>query len=92
MSEYITFDIEPTEDPTTVIIRTNQTLATEGREVYPDMDSGEEGSPIAQLIFAIDGVEALIIDGTDLTITHSPELELFHLVDEIRTALTDFFL
>ena len=92
MSEYITVDIETTDDPQLVIIHTNQKLAPDGREDYPDIASGEEGSPLAQSLFTIDGLQALIIEDGDLRITCGPELELFSLIDEVRAILTDFFL
>lgn len=92
MSEYITIDVEPTEDPQVVIIHTNLTLAPGGDESYPDAARGETGSPLAQALFAIDGVSALTIAGGDLIVTRSPDMELFSLVDEIDAALKDFFL
>ncbi len=92
MSEYITIDVELTEDPQIVIIHTNLNLAPAGDEHYPDAASGQAGSPLAQAIFAIDGITALTITGGDLMVTRSPEMELFLLVDEIDAALKDFFL
>lgn len=92
MSEYISIEAEPTDQPNTVLIRTNLTLAPDGIEVYPDLAAGEIGSPLAQTIFAIDGVLGLTIDGTDLLIQHTDDLELFVLVDELDAALKDFFL
>ncbi|MBN2469217.1 MAG: NifU N-terminal domain-containing protein [Anaerolineae bacterium] len=92
MSEYISIEAEPTEQPNTVLIRTNLTLAPDGIEIYPDLASGEEGSPLAQTIFAIEGVLALTLDGSEMLIHHTDDLQLFVLVDEIDAALKDFFL
>jgi hypothetical protein len=92
MSEYITLDAEPAGEDDTLLIRTNLRLAPDGREDYPDARHGEEGSPLAQAIFAIDGILALTIDADTLLVRHRPDLELFTLVDEIHGALTDFFL
>ena len=92
MSEYITIDFEPADQPNVVQVQTNQTLAPDGREVYTDIDSGDEGSPLAQMLFAIDGVLALTLDGSRMTITYAPDCQLFALIDEVRTVLTDFFL
>lgn len=92
MSEYITIDVEPTENPQVVIIHTNQNLAPAGDEHYPDPASGETGSPLAQALFAVDGIIALTITGNDLIVSHHPDVELFALIDEIDTALKDFFL
>ncbi|GAB4575118.1 MAG: hypothetical protein Kow0077_25070 [Anaerolineae bacterium] len=92
MSEYITLDVEDTEDPQTVVIKTNLLLAPDGPEHYDDRVSGEHGSPLAQTIFAIAGVQALTLEENDMIITFSPETELFVLVDELDAALKDFFL
>lgn len=92
MSEYISLEAEPTGQPSTVLIRTNLMLAPDGLEVYADLEAGEEGSPLAQTLFAIDGVLALTIDGSDLLIRHEDDLQLFVLVDEVDAALKDFFL
>lgn len=92
MSEYIAIEAEQTEVPNVVIIHTNQRLAVEGKEIYPDATTGEEGSPLAQAIFAIDGILALTIEDSDMIIEHDPELELFTLIDEVDAALKDFFL
>lgn len=92
MSEYISIDAEPGDSPNSAIIKTNLNLAPDGREEYPDIEHGEEGSPLAQTLFAIDGILSLTIDGGTLHIQHTDELQLFMLVDEIDTALKDFFL
>ena len=92
MSEYITIDMEPTDDPGVVIFHTNLNLAPDGVEDYPDRTRGEAGSPLAQAIFVIEGILALTLSGSDLIITWDGELELFHLADELDAALKDFFL
>jgi hypothetical protein len=92
MSEYITLDAEPAGEPDTLLITTNLRLAPAAREEYPDALRGEEGSPLAQAIFAIDGILALTIDTDTLHVRHRPDLEMFTLVDEIHAALADFFL
>lgn len=92
MSEYITIDTEPTDDPDVLIVETNQSLAPEGREDYPDAASGEEGSPLAQALFTIEGIAALTLEGTTLIVRRAPEAEWFALMDEISAALKDFFL
>lgn len=92
MSEYITLDFEPSDRPNVVLVKTNQQLAPDGTEVYPDIDSGDEGSPLAQMLFSIDGVLALTLDTSAMTITYAPDCQLFTLIDEVRAVLTDFFL
>lgn len=92
MTEYITIDMEPTDEPNTILIQTNLTLAPEGIEVYPDRNNGEEGSPLAQAIFNISDIIALTIEGRTLVIEHTDQIEIFQLVDEIQAILVDFFL
>ena len=57
MSEYVTVELEPTDDPDVVELVTNQTLTSAGSEVYADYDAGSVGSPIAQMLF--EGVQAM---------------------------------
>ena len=92
MTEYISINMEPTDVPDVILIQTNLKLAPEGKEVYPDRTSGEEGSPLAQTIFNVASILALTIDGSTMTIHHNGQIEVFQLVDEVQTALTDFFL
>lgn len=92
MSEYITIETETTDDPDVLVIMTNQQLTMEDKEVYPHAASGEEGSPLAQVLFAIEGVAALTIEGQNLVVRRNPDAEWFVLIDEISAALKDFFL
>ena len=92
MSEYITLDFEPADQPNVVVVQTNQKLAPDGTEVYPDLASGDEGSPLAQMLFAIEGVLALTLEASAMTITYAEDCQLFTLIDEVRAVLTDFFL
>ena len=92
MSEYITIETESTDDPDELLIMTNQPLALEGIEVYPDAASGDEGSPLAQALFALEGILALTIDDHDLIVRRDPETPWFALIDAIQSALKDFFL
>lgn len=92
MSEYISIDAEPGDLPNSIVIRTNLNLAPDGVEVYPNIEQGEEGSPLAQTLFGIEGILALTLDGDTMFIQHVEDMELFMLMDEVDTALKDFFL
>ncbi len=92
MSEYITINTEQTDDPDVLRIETNQQLTIDPIEVYPDMTSGEEGSPLAQTLFAIDGIKALTLKDKTMLVTREPGIEWFVLINEISAALKDFFL
>ncbi|MBZ0292960.1 MAG: NifU N-terminal domain-containing protein [Anaerolineae bacterium] len=93
MSEYVTVETRPTGDPNSLEIITNQRLTTAEREVYASYDEGDEGSPIAQMLFnGIDGIAALAITEHSLLITRDPDAPWEQLVDDVRDALRDFFL
>lgn len=93
MSEYVTVETRLTEDPHSLEILTNQTLTPGEDEVYRDFNEGDEGSPIAQMLFnGVRGICALTISGTSLVITRDPDVSWEDIVDEVRDALRDFFL
>ncbi|MBN1965452.1 MAG: NifU N-terminal domain-containing protein [Anaerolineae bacterium] len=91
MPEYIMIETEATDDPDVLLIQTNLRLS-EQPEDYDDPASGEAGSPLAQTLFAIEGITALSLDEDTLLVTRAPETEWFILIDEINAALKDFFL
>jgi len=93
MSEYFTVETEPTADPDTLEIITNHTLATDGEETYASPEAGEEGTPLAQMLFlGVDGIRALRIDDDTLFVTRVPGVPWEQIVDDVRDALRDFFL
>ncbi|PJF35391.1 MAG: hypothetical protein CUN49_10810 [Candidatus Thermofonsia Clade 1 bacterium] len=92
MSEYISLDPEYGLDPDLVILHTNLELAPYGPERYANRAEGEEGSPLAQFLFQIEGLAALEIDGKRLIVRREPEAEWHALLDEIAAALKEFFL
>ena len=93
MSEYITFEFEATEDPHIAEVKINQTLTAGETEHYADYASGDEGSPLAQLLFnAVEGVAALSIRPDSLRIEREASVEWEALLDDLRAALRDFFL
>jgi hypothetical protein len=93
MSEYVTVETRPTDDPDVLEIITNQTLTEDDEEIYDSAEAGDEGSPIAQMLFSgITGIRALTITESSLLITRDPHTPWEDLVDEVRDALRDFFL
>jgi hypothetical protein len=93
MSEYVTIEVEPTRNPNVRRVITNQILTEDDEEVYESPDEGEEGSPIAQMLFnGVEGIVALKISGDTLTITRDPDVSWEDILDEVRDALRDFFL
>ncbi len=93
MSEYVTVETQPTENPDMLEIITNQKIALQGDEVYDSFEAGDEGSPIAQMLFnGVRGIQALTISGGTLLVTRDPDVSWEEIVDEVRHALRDFFL
>jgi hypothetical protein len=92
MSEYVTVEAEPTDNPDVMEITTNQRL-TDATEIYANSEAGNVGSPIAQMLFhGVPGIEALTITPDSLFITRDPFYTWEEIVDEVRDALRDFFL
>ena len=93
MSEYFTLETEPTDNPDVLLIFTSETLAQDEAEIYANAAEGDEGSPIAQMLFnGVAGIEALTIEDDMLTVTRDSDFPWEMIVDEIRDALRDFFL
>jgi hypothetical protein len=93
MSEYVTVEARPTDNRDVLEIITNQRLTGENEEVYRNVDEGDEGSPIAQMLFSgVEGILALTITPNTLIIQRDPDVPWEAIVDEVRDALRDFFL
>jgi hypothetical protein len=93
MSEYVTVETRPTDNADVLEIITNMTLTEADSETYSGYDEGDQGSPIAQMLFnGVDGIAALTISEHSLLITRQPDVPWEALVDEVRDALRDFFL
>jgi hypothetical protein len=92
MSEYITVIVENTDVPDRVRLITNQPLAPDAPEQYNNRAEGNVGSPLAQALFEIEGMVALQIEDNMLLVQRDPSVDWPILVDEITTALKDFFL
>lgn len=93
MSEYVTVEAHPTSDPDVLEIVTNQTLSENEPEIYASYAEGDEGSPIAQMLFnGVNGILHLTIQRHRLVITRAPDTVWEDLIDDVRDALRDFFL
>jgi hypothetical protein len=93
MSEYVTVEPQVTDDPDVLELVTNQTLTQDAPEVYANFDEGDEGTPIAQMLFSgVRGILALTLSQHSLLITRDPDVPWEDIVDEVRDALRDFFL
>ncbi len=93
MSEYVTVETQPTDNPDMLEIITNQRIALDGDEVYENFEAGDDGTPVAQMLFnGVRGIQALTISGGTLLVTRDPDVSWEEIVDEVRDALRDFFL
>ncbi|NKQ35953.1 MAG: hypothetical protein HF973_10115 [Chloroflexi bacterium] len=92
MSEYIEIEPELSDDETTMRLYTNLPLAEAGVETYASLEEMEEGSPVAQALSVVEGIETLVIDGRNLTLTRSPATDWYAIVADISAALKEFFL
>lgn len=93
MSEYVTVDVEYTDDADLAELYVNQLLATDGPEHYATESEGEVGSPLAQMLFtAVDGIQQLTVSQDCLTIKRKPSAPWEAIIDEVRDALRDWFL
>jgi hypothetical protein len=92
MSEYIELEPEETDDPHVLIIVSNITLTVQELEVYESADLMLEGSPLAQSLAVIPGIEHLRIEPDALTITRNPAYEWYTITEDIKAAIVDFFL
>ena len=93
VSEYVTVESEPGDDPQLIEIYTNQRLTAAESEHYADVTEGECGSTVAQMLYDnVPGIGALTITDDSLLIRRLPDYTHEEIVDAVRAALRDFFL
>ena len=93
MSEYVTVEVEYSDDGAYADLYVNQTLTESGEEHYASAAAGDLGSPVAQMLFsAVDGIQQLTIVADCLTIRREPDQAWEAIIDETRDALRDWFL
>jgi hypothetical protein len=93
MSEYVTVETRTTANANVLEIITNQTLTDQVEEVYTSYEEGDEGSPIAQMLFnGVNGITALKMTPHTLFVTRAADHSWEEIVDDVRDALRDFFL
>jgi len=93
MSEYVTIEVEYTDNPDVADLFINQVLTRDEEEIYNSLEEGEVGTPIAQMLFmAVDGICRLVITEDCLTITREEGMPWEAIIDEVRDALRDWYL
>lgn len=93
MSEYVTIETRATSNPDVIEITTNMRLTDSAEEVYRSFEEGDQGSPIAQMLFnGVIGIEGLVITPSTLAVVRKPDVSWEIIIDDVRDALRDFFL
>ena len=93
MSEYVTVEVEYSDDANIAELYVNQVLTNEGEERYENPAAGDLGSPIAQMLYtAVEGIFSLTISEECLTIQRDPDFPWEAIIDEVRDALRDWYL
>jgi hypothetical protein len=75
-----------------MIVRTNLPLAEGQTEIYHSREAMEEGSALAQVLAAVDGILTMEINRRELTITRDPSVPWHAIMADVHTALKEFFL
>ncbi len=92
MSEYIDIETELGDDGV-VLFHTNLKLtAAGGEEFYASADELEEGSPVAQALAVVAGIESVLMSESKMTLTTLPSADWHAVIADVTAALKDFFL
>lgn len=91
MSEYIEIDAEIGDDGR-LYFSTNLPLSEGEPETYDSVAGMEEGSPVAQALSVVAGIQLLHISHNDLVIEADPTVGAHVIVAEVTAVLKDFFL
>ena len=92
MSEYIDIVEESTEDPDLTLFHTNLPLTDGQHEHYHSVAEMEVGSPVAQALAVIEGVQAAWLKDQTLTVRRQPGSEWYAIAADVSAVLKDFFL
>jgi hypothetical protein len=94
MSEYIEIDAEATEDPHCMRLVTNVKLASARQliEHYRSTIEMEEGSPLAQTLAYVEGIDELTIDEETMIIVRRPDMPWHVIIADVSAAVKEFFL
>lgn len=79
-------EVQGTPNPNAAKFVVEATLSPEGSRSYFGAEDAE-GDPLAERLFEVEGVEALLIVDNFVTVTKAEGLEWADLVDEVKEAL-----
>ncbi|MFO7664698.1 MAG: hypothetical protein R6X18_19215 [Chloroflexota bacterium] len=92
MSEYIEIESEINDDGT-IFIETNLPLtAGNAVEQYESSLELDRGTPVAQALGGIEGIDSLSMVGGEIVITCRPDADRHVIVADVSAALKEFFL
>ncbi|MFN2134668.1 MAG: NifU N-terminal domain-containing protein [Candidatus Promineifilaceae bacterium] len=92
MSEYIEINTEESDDDETLFVYTNLQLTDGTAETYATRSDLAVGSPLAQALWAVEGLRYLQMENGEMVVRREQEAEWHALVDDITAVLKDFFL
>jgi len=84
--EHSDIEVEGTPNPNAAKFVVAETLSSGGSRSYFDAEDAE-GDSLAERLFEVEGVEALLIVDNFVTVTKAEELEWADLVDDVKDAL-----
>lgn len=92
MSEYIEIDAELSDDGA-IWLRTNLKLTAAGdEEMYFSPAEMEIGSPVAQALAVVDGIDSLTMRDGEIALTTLPDADWHAVIADATAALKEFFL
>ncbi len=89
-TDRVTVDLEFTPNPNSLKYLTNPPLLEKGAATFKDASMAKGKSPLAEKLFALDGVNAVMIAQNFVTVTIASFDRLTELNDEIMHTVKDF--
>lgn len=89
MSEY-SVELEFTPNPNTLKYTTNVAFLLAGAQNYKDLESAQGKSPLAEKLFGLDGIGAIMVGKNFVTVTLTDQDRLTELNDEIIETIKVF--
>lgn len=90
MTDRITVDLEFTPNPNSLKYITNPPLMEKGAANFKDLASAKDKSPLAEKLFALNGVTAVMVGPNFVTVTIASFDRLTDLNDEIMATVKAF--
>ncbi len=92
MSEYIEITTEEADDSNSLYIYTNLLLTEGSAEEYNSQHALELGSPVAQALSVVDGLQFVRLEAGEIFLRREPDIGWHGIIEDISAVLKDFFL